>query len=93
MTRIVETALRAATPPTLAGRRIVVSAGPTVEDIDPARTITNRSSGKMGLQVARALALRGATVELVRGPVTAAVPETPGIIHHPVRSAAQTSRR
>jgi phosphopantothenoylcysteine decarboxylase/phosphopantothenate--cysteine ligase len=91
--RIVETALRAATPPSLAGRRIVVSAGPTVEDIDPARTITNRSSGKMGLQVARALALRGATVELVRGPVTVAIPDTPGIVHHPVRSAAQMAER
>jgi phosphopantothenoylcysteine decarboxylase/phosphopantothenate--cysteine ligase len=91
--RIVETALRAATTPSLAGRRIVVSAGPTVEDIDPARTITNRSSGKMGLQVARALALRGATVELVRGPVTVAIPDTPGIVHHPVRSAAQMAER
>jgi phosphopantothenoylcysteine decarboxylase / phosphopantothenate---cysteine ligase len=93
VSRIVETALRAAMAPTLAGRRVVVSAGPTVEDIDPARTITNRSSGKMGLQVARALALRGATVELVRGPVTVAIPDTPGIVHHPVRSAAQMAER
>lgn len=87
--RIVEAILRAATPPSLVGRRVVVTAGPTVEDIDPARTLTNRSSGKMGLLVARALALRGATVELVVGPVTVAVPETPGLVHHPVRSAAQ----
>jgi phosphopantothenoylcysteine decarboxylase/phosphopantothenate--cysteine ligase len=93
VTRIVETALQAATAPTLAGRRVVVSAGPTVEAIDPARTITNRSSGKMGLQVARALALRGATVELVHGPVTVPVPDTPGIVHHPVRSAAQMAER
>lgn len=93
VTRIVETVLRAAIPQTLAGHRVVVTAGPTVEDIDPARTLTNRSSGKMGLQVARALALRGAAVELVRGPVTVPAPDTPGIAHHPVRSAAQMAER
>jgi phosphopantothenoylcysteine decarboxylase/phosphopantothenate--cysteine ligase len=91
--RIAEAVLSAATPPTLKGKRVVVSAGPTVEDIDPARTITNRSSGKMGVLVARALALRGATVELVHGPLSTTLPETPGIIRHPVRSAAQMAER
>ncbi len=90
---IIETALRAATPNTLAGRRIVVSAGPTVEDIDPARTLTNRSSGRMGVLVARALALRGADVELVHGPVTVPLPHTPGIVRHAVRSAHDMAER
>src|SRR5688572_18848224 len=52
----------------LEGKRILVTAGPTVEDIDPIRFITNRSSGKMGLAIARAAAERGASVTLVAGP-------------------------
>jgi phosphopantothenoylcysteine decarboxylase/phosphopantothenate--cysteine ligase len=91
--RIVETVLRATTPSTLQGRRLLVTAGPTVEDIDPARSITNRSSGKMGVMVARAMALRGAEVELVHGPMTASVPLTPGLTAHAVRSAAQMAAR
>ena len=91
--RIIETVLRATTPATLLGRRLLVTAGPTVEDIDPARSITNRSSGTMGVMVARALALRGADVELVHGPMRAAVPATPGISLHPVRSADQMAKR
>lgn len=91
--RIVETVLRATTPSTLQGRRLLVTAGPTVEDIDPARSITNRSSGKMGVMVARALALRGADVEVVHGPMTAAMPLTPGLTAHAVRSAAQMAAR
>src|SRR5690606_23413133 len=53
----------------LAGRRIVVSAGPTYEDIDPVRYIGNRSSGKMGFAIAEAAARAGADVALVAGPV------------------------
>lgn len=53
----------------LAGRRILVTAGPTVEDIDPVRYISNRSSGKMGYAVAEAALRRGADVTLVSGPV------------------------
>ncbi len=53
----------------LAGRRILVTAGPTVEDIDPVRYISNRSSGKMGYAVAEAARRRGADVTLVSGPV------------------------
>ena len=53
----------------LAGRHLVVSAGPTFEDIDPVRFIGNRSSGKMGFAIAAVAAARGARVTLVAGPV------------------------
>lgn len=52
----------------LEGRRVLVTAGPTVEDIDPVRYISNRSSGKMGFAIARAARDRGAEVVLVSGP-------------------------
>lgn len=52
----------------LAGRRVVVTAGPTEAEIDPVRTITNRSSGKMGFAVARAAWREGAEVTLIHGP-------------------------
>ncbi|MBR2779134.1 MAG: bifunctional phosphopantothenoylcysteine decarboxylase/phosphopantothenate--cysteine ligase CoaBC [Firmicutes bacterium] len=52
-----------------AGKRILVTAGPTVEDIDPVRYISNRSSGKMGFAIAEAARRRGAQVTLVAGPV------------------------
>ena len=65
----VEHALEAsATPPDLAGRRVVVAAGPTREPIDPVRYLTNRSSGRMGFELAEAAAARGAAVTLVLGP-------------------------
>ncbi len=54
----------------LAGKRVLVSAGPTQEDIDPVRFITNHSTGKMGYAVARNAARRGADVTLVSGPVS-----------------------
>lgn len=56
-------------PKDLAGRHILVSAGPTRESIDPVRFITNHSTGKMGYAIARAAAYRGAKVTLVSGPV------------------------
>ena len=59
----------------LVGKRVLVSAGPTQEKIDPVRYITNRSSGKMGYAVAEAAAARGARVTLVSGPVSLPVPE------------------
>ncbi|MCE1237871.1 MAG: bifunctional phosphopantothenoylcysteine decarboxylase/phosphopantothenate--cysteine ligase CoaBC [Hyphomicrobiales bacterium] len=59
----------------LAGRRIVVTAGPTHEPIDPVRYIANRSSGKQGYALARAFAEAGATVTLVSGPVGLPDPE------------------
>ena len=71
----------------LAGRRVLVSAGPTYEDIDPVRFIGNRSSGKMGFAVAAAAAARGAQVTLVAGPVSLETPA--GVERIDVRSAAQ----
>jgi phosphopantothenoylcysteine decarboxylase/phosphopantothenate--cysteine ligase len=55
---------------TLAGRRVLVTAGPTYEDIDPVRYLGNRSSGRMGYEVAAEAARRGAVVTLVSGPTT-----------------------
>ncbi|MDI6535330.1 phosphopantothenoylcysteine decarboxylase, partial [Bacillus mycoides] len=52
----------------LAGLRVVISAGPTYEDIDPVRYVGNRSSGKMGYALAAAAARLGASVVLVSGP-------------------------
>ena len=58
----------------LAGKKILVTAGPTREAIDPVRYITNRSTGKMGYAIARAASLRGAEVTLVSGPVSIPAP-------------------
>lgn len=71
----------------LAGRRVVVSAGPTFEDIDPVRFLGNRSSGKMGFAIAAAATGMGAQVTLVAGPV--ALPTPTGVERIDVRSAAQ----
>ncbi len=71
----------------LAGRRVLVSAGPTFEDIDPVRFVGNRSSGKMGFAVAAAARAAGAQVVLVAGPVQLDTP--PGVQRIDVRSAAQ----
>src|SRR6185295_12150130 len=59
---------------TLAGRKIVVTAGPTVEAIDPVRFVSNRSSGKMGYAIAKAARDAGADVTLVSGPTALAAP-------------------
>ena len=71
----------------LAGRRVVVSAGPTYEDIDPVRFIGNRSSGRMGYAVAAEASRRGALVTLVSGPVSLAAPAGVQVVG--VRSAAE----
>ena len=71
----------------LAGRRALVTAGPTREAIDPVRFIANRSSGKMGFAVAEALAARGAAVTLVSGPVALVTP--PGVERVDVESARE----
>jgi phosphopantothenoylcysteine decarboxylase / phosphopantothenate---cysteine ligase len=71
----------------LRGRRIVVSAGPTFEDIDPVRFLGNRSSGRMGFALAAAAMRRGADVVLVAGPVALDTPA--GVERRDVRSAAQ----
>jgi phosphopantothenoylcysteine decarboxylase/phosphopantothenate--cysteine ligase len=75
---------------TLAGRRVVVSAGPTYEDIDPVRYIGNRSSGRMGYAIAAEAARRGAHVVLVSGPTRIEVPG--GVTVERVRSAAEMAR-
>jgi phosphopantothenoylcysteine decarboxylase/phosphopantothenate--cysteine ligase len=75
------------TSASLSGLRIVVSAGPTFEDIDPVRFIGNRSSGKMGFAIAATAAERGAHVVLVAGPVH--LPTPAGVQRNDVRSAAQ----
>jgi phosphopantothenoylcysteine decarboxylase/phosphopantothenate--cysteine ligase len=62
---------------TLAGKRIVITSGPTHEPIDPVRYIANRSSGKQGHAIARAAAAAGAEVVLISGPV--GVPDPPGV--------------
>ncbi|HSN00696.1 MAG TPA: bifunctional phosphopantothenoylcysteine decarboxylase/phosphopantothenate--cysteine ligase CoaBC [Rudaea sp.] len=74
-------------PKPLAGLRVLVSAGPTCEDIDPVRFIGNRSSGRMGFAVAQAAAERGAAVHLVAGPVH--LPTPAGVTREDVRSARQ----
>ncbi len=74
-------------PRELAGLRVLVSAGPTFEDIDPVRFIGNRSSGRMGFAVAEAAAQAGATVTLIAGPVALATPA--GVTRIDVRDAAQ----
>jgi phosphopantothenoylcysteine decarboxylase/phosphopantothenate--cysteine ligase len=71
----------------LAGRHVIVTAGPTHEPIDPVRMIANRSSGKQGFAVAAALAALGANVTLVAGPVGLATPV--GVTRIDVETAAQ----
>ena len=71
------------------GRRLLVSAGPTVEPIDQARLITNRSSGAMGVLLAQAARLRGAEVVLVHGPLQVPEPWLESLHCHPVSSAAE----
>ncbi|BCA64347.1 phosphopantothenoylcysteine decarboxylase [Sphingomonas sp. HMP9] len=70
----IEAMLAPAPPKRLAGRHVLVTAGPTHEPIDPVRYIANRSSGKQGFAIAAALARLGARVTLVAGPVTLATP-------------------
>jgi phosphopantothenoylcysteine decarboxylase/phosphopantothenate--cysteine ligase len=74
-------------PKLLAGLRVLVSAGPTFEDIDPVRYLGNRSSGRMGFAVAQAAAEQGADVQLVAGPVH--LPTPAGVDRSNVRSARQ----
>ena len=76
-----------AQPKVLAGRRVLLTAGPTFEAIDPVRGITNSSSGKMGFALAQAAAEAGATVVLVSGPT--ALPTPHGVTRIDVQSAAQ----
>jgi phosphopantothenoylcysteine decarboxylase/phosphopantothenate--cysteine ligase len=81
------TALALDFPRRLEGRRVVVTAGPTYEDIDPVRYIGNRSSGKMGFAIAAAAAANGAHVSLVAGPVKLETPA--GVERTDVRGACE----
>jgi phosphopantothenoylcysteine decarboxylase/phosphopantothenate--cysteine ligase len=71
----------------LSGKRVLVTAGPTFEDIDPVRFIGNRSSGKMGYALAGEAAARGARVTLVNGPTHLTAPKVAEVV--PVRSARE----
>jgi phosphopantothenoylcysteine decarboxylase / phosphopantothenate---cysteine ligase len=85
---IVEAMLGALTPARdLAGERVVVTAGPTREPIDPVRYISNRSSGRMGYALAAAAARRGAQVTLVSGPTALTPP--PSAVFVPVQTAEE----
>lgn len=74
-------------PELLAGRRVLITAGPTEEPVDPVRVLTNRSSGKMGYAIARAAREAGAEVTLVSGPV--ALPTPAGVTRIDVRTAEE----
>jgi phosphopantothenoylcysteine decarboxylase/phosphopantothenate--cysteine ligase len=74
-------------PGVLAGKRVLITAGPTEEPVDPVRVLTNRSSGKMGYAVARAAREAGADVTLVSGPVSLATPA--GVSRVDVRTAEE----
>jgi len=69
-----------AAPRDFAGQQILVTAGPTLEYMDPVRVITNKSSGLMGIEVAHEALLRGASVTLIYGPGTATPPKTARVV-------------
>jgi phosphopantothenoylcysteine decarboxylase/phosphopantothenate--cysteine ligase len=74
-------------PSTLTGRHVLVTAGPTYEDIDPVRYLGNRSSGRMGFALAAEARRRGAQVTLIAGPTRVEPPVVDALVH--VRSAAE----
>jgi phosphopantothenoylcysteine decarboxylase/phosphopantothenate--cysteine ligase len=84
---LLEEIIAAFQPQHLAGKRVLVTAGPTFEAIDPVRGLTNLSSGKMGYAIARAAREAGATVTLVSGPTALNSPT--GVQRIEVRSAAE----
>ncbi|MEX8517114.1 MAG: bifunctional phosphopantothenoylcysteine decarboxylase/phosphopantothenate--cysteine ligase CoaBC [Leptothrix sp. (in: b-proteobacteria)] len=84
---IVEELINQLAPKPLAGKRVLLTAGPTFEAIDPVRGITNHSSGKMGFALARAAREAGAEVTLIAGPVHLATPR--GVTRIDVQSAQQ----
>jgi phosphopantothenoylcysteine decarboxylase / phosphopantothenate---cysteine ligase len=75
----------------MSGLKVLVTAGPTIEDIDPIRFLSNRSSGKMGYAIAQSAFQRGAEVFLVSGPTE--LPPPSGVHRIPVRSAAQMQEK
>lgn len=85
--RLLNAAGRDPRPGTWSGRRVLVTAGPTVEDLDPVRFIANRSSGRMGFAIAREARARGAEVTLISGPTSLEPPAVSNLIR--VRSARE----
>ena len=77
----------------LKNTRVLVSAGPTVEDLDAARQLTNRSSGLMGILIAQAAKLRGAEVDLVHGPISIQKELLEGLNTYSVRSATEMGEK
>ena len=77
----------------LKNKRFLVSAGPTVEDLDAARQLTNRSSGRMGVLIAQAAKLRGAEVDLVHGPISLQKELLEGLNTFPVRSSNEMGEK
>ena len=80
--------LRAGGP--LAGKQVIVTAGPTRESLDPVRIVTNRSSGKMGFRLAQAAWYRGASVHLISGPSAEQAPE--GVTLEPIETTQEMER-
>lgn len=87
---IVEEARRLLSPQDLAGIRFLVTAGPTIEPLDPVRYMTNRSSGRMGYAMARAARMRGGEVTLVSGPTSLNPPG--GVSFERVKTAEEMRR-
>ena len=88
--QILQVAGACLTPQDLAGRALLVTAGPTHEAVDPVRFLGNRSSGKMGFAIAAAAAAHGGRVTLIAGP--SALPTPEGVTRVDVTSAAQMAR-
>ena len=87
---LLEYIIKAVTPKDMAGKKVLVTAGPTQEKLDPVRYISNHSTGKMGYAIARAAMLRGAEVTLVSGKVAITPPM--GVEVVPIVSAADMAK-
>ena len=77
--QILEAVRYALTPKTMAGKRVMLTAGPTQEPLDPVRYLSNYSTGKMGYALAREAWRRGAEVTLISGPTQLTIPEVPTV--------------
>ena len=86
---LTEAAISFFTKQDFSGKTILLTSGPTIEDADPARFVSNRSTGRMGTAIARMAARRGANVILIHGPMLAPIPQHEKIHAIPVRSASQ----
>lgn len=82
---ILEHVFKALSPQDYQGQKVLLTAGPTIEELDPVRYITNYSSGKMGIALARALTRRGAAVSLIHGPLQVPVPKF--VKSYPIKTA------